>query len=91
MTNIKEIAQSAGVSVSTVSRVLNDHPYVSPEKERAFYKPLTVWIIQETSTPSIFLKAKQILSASSSPSPITHITGQSLTEFLNRRMQSAVI
>ncbi|MDM5210344.1 LacI family DNA-binding transcriptional regulator [Peribacillus sp. NJ4] len=32
MTNIKEIAQSAGVSVSTVSRVLNDHPYVSPEK-----------------------------------------------------------
>lgn len=32
MANIKEIARLAGVSVSTVSRVLNDHPYVSAEK-----------------------------------------------------------
>ncbi|USK74750.1 LacI family DNA-binding transcriptional regulator [Peribacillus frigoritolerans] len=35
MTNIKEIAQCAGVSVSTVSRVLNDHPYVSPDKRKS--------------------------------------------------------
>lgn len=32
MANIKEIARLAGVSIATVSRVLNDHPYVSKEK-----------------------------------------------------------
>ncbi|EOV9526274.1 LacI family DNA-binding transcriptional regulator [Bacillus cytotoxicus] len=32
MVNIKQIAQTAGVSITTVSRVLNDHPYVSQEK-----------------------------------------------------------
>ena len=31
MTNIKDIAQYCGVAVSTVSRVLNDHPDVSEE------------------------------------------------------------
>ncbi|MGE7876117.1 LacI family DNA-binding transcriptional regulator [Peribacillus muralis] len=35
MTNIKEIAQFAGVSVSTVSRVLNNHPYVRPDKRES--------------------------------------------------------
>ncbi|MBT2290303.1 LacI family DNA-binding transcriptional regulator [Paenibacillus albidus] len=35
MANIKEIARIAGVSVTTVSRVLNNHPYVSPEKRAA--------------------------------------------------------
>jgi DNA-binding LacI/PurR family transcriptional regulator len=34
MTNIRSIAKLAGVSVSTVSRVLNDHPYVKEEKRR---------------------------------------------------------
>ncbi|PFN21100.1 LacI family DNA-binding transcriptional regulator [Bacillus cereus] len=32
MANIKDIAKMAGVSVTTVSRVLNDYPYVSEEK-----------------------------------------------------------
>jgi len=35
MSNIKEIARIAGVSVTTVSRVLNDEPYVSEEKRKA--------------------------------------------------------
>ncbi|MDH4424510.1 LacI family transcriptional regulator [Bacillus sp. AFS054943] len=34
MANIKDIAKMAGVSVTTVSRVLNDHPYVSEEKRK---------------------------------------------------------
>jgi DNA-binding LacI/PurR family transcriptional regulator len=32
MANIKDIAKKAGVSVTTVSRVLNNHPYVSDDK-----------------------------------------------------------
>lgn len=35
MANIKEIARIAGVSVTTVSRVLNNHPYVSDNKRAA--------------------------------------------------------
>lgn len=35
MANIKEIARIAGVSVTTVSRVLNNHPYVSRDKRAA--------------------------------------------------------
>lgn len=33
--NIKQIAEAAGVSVTTVSRVLNNHPYVSAAKRTA--------------------------------------------------------
>jgi DNA-binding LacI/PurR family transcriptional regulator len=35
MANIKDIAKMAGVSVTTVSRVLNHHPYVSEAKKEA--------------------------------------------------------
>lgn len=35
MANINDIAKRAGVSVSTVSRVLNQHPYVSESKRTA--------------------------------------------------------
>ncbi|WCK55599.1 LacI family DNA-binding transcriptional regulator [Aneurinibacillus sp. Ricciae_BoGa-3] len=35
MSNIREIARIAGVSVSTVSRVLNNYPYVSEQKREA--------------------------------------------------------
>ena len=34
MTNIKEVAKKANVSVTTVSRYLNDHPYISADKKK---------------------------------------------------------
>lgn len=34
MATIKEIAKKAGVGVGTVSRYLNDHPYVSEDKRK---------------------------------------------------------
>ncbi|MBS8264321.1 LacI family DNA-binding transcriptional regulator [Mesobacillus boroniphilus] len=40
MANIREIARLAGVSVSTVSRVLNNHPYVTPDKREAVLKTI---------------------------------------------------
>ncbi|MBT2641325.1 LacI family DNA-binding transcriptional regulator [Bacillus sp. ISL-41] len=40
MANIREIARLAGVSVSTVSRVLNNHPYVTPDKREAVMKTI---------------------------------------------------
>lgn len=38
MTNISDIAKIAGVSVTTVSRVLNNHKYVSEEKRATVLK-----------------------------------------------------
>ncbi|SHN26608.1 LacI family DNA-binding transcriptional regulator [Gracilibacillus kekensis] len=38
MTNIRDIARMANVSVTTVSRVINKHPYVSEEKREAVLK-----------------------------------------------------
>ncbi len=35
MTNLKEVAKRAGVSPSTVSRVINNHPYVNEEKRKS--------------------------------------------------------
>ncbi|WP_299089313.1 LacI family DNA-binding transcriptional regulator [uncultured Metabacillus sp.] len=40
MTNIKDIAKMAGVSVTTVSRVLNEHPYVSADKREAVLRAI---------------------------------------------------
>jgi DNA-binding LacI/PurR family transcriptional regulator len=40
MTNIRDIARLAGVSVTTVSRVLNNHPYVSSAKREAVLKSM---------------------------------------------------
>ncbi|MEH7009795.1 LacI family DNA-binding transcriptional regulator [Neobacillus niacini] len=40
MTNIKDIAKMAGVSVTTVSRVLNNHPYVKEVKREAVLRAM---------------------------------------------------
>ncbi|UAL54352.1 MULTISPECIES: LacI family DNA-binding transcriptional regulator [Metabacillus] len=42
MANIKDIAKMAGVSVTTVSRVINNHPYVSFEKREAVLRAIEV-------------------------------------------------
>ena len=42
MTTIKVIAKMAGVSVTTVSRVLNNHPYVSKDKREAVLEAVRV-------------------------------------------------
>ncbi|WP_053363349.1 LacI family DNA-binding transcriptional regulator [Bacillus sp. FJAT-27251] len=40
MANIRDLARMAGVSVTTVSRVLNNHPYVSEEKRKAVLRAI---------------------------------------------------
>ncbi|WP_058306206.1 LacI family DNA-binding transcriptional regulator [Gracilibacillus massiliensis] len=40
MTNIRDIARMANVSVTTVSRVINEHPYVSEEKREAVLRAM---------------------------------------------------
>ncbi|WP_028400680.1 LacI family DNA-binding transcriptional regulator [Ectobacillus panaciterrae] len=40
MTNIRDIAKMAGVSVTTVSRVINHEPYVSEEKRAAVWNAI---------------------------------------------------
>lgn len=41
MANIRDIAKQADVSVTTVSRVLNEHPYVSKEKRQRVHAAMT--------------------------------------------------
>ncbi|MCL7748370.1 LacI family DNA-binding transcriptional regulator [Halalkalibacter alkaliphilus] len=40
MANIKDIAKMANVSITTVSRVLNNHPYVSQKKREAVWQAM---------------------------------------------------
>lgn len=87
MTNIKEIAQFAGVSVSTVSRVLNNHPYVSPDKRESVLQAIDRLNYSRNINAIHLSREKRILSALSSLSPITPITGQSCTELLSRLTQ----
>jgi DNA-binding LacI/PurR family transcriptional regulator len=38
MATIKDVAEKAGLSVTTVSRFLNNHPYISDDKKRRFWR-----------------------------------------------------
>lgn len=48
MPTIDEIAKLSNVSKTTVSRVLNDHPYVSEEKGSGFWKSSKNWTTSRT-------------------------------------------
>ncbi|CRH22972.1 Transcriptional regulator (fragment) [Carnobacterium maltaromaticum] len=70
MTSIRDIARLSGFSVSTVSRVLNDHPYVSAEKRahiQKIIKELDYTVNQNAVNLSIGKQKPLVLS---SPMPI---------------------
>jgi DNA-binding LacI/PurR family transcriptional regulator len=58
MANIKDIAKFAGVSISTVSRVLNNHPYVSEEKRKKVEKVIDELNFQQNLNAIHLVKGK---------------------------------
>ena len=44
MATISDVAKLSGISVSTVSRVINDNPHVSPEKRQKVLEARAAWI-----------------------------------------------
>lgn len=61
MANIKDIAKIAGVSVTTVSRVLNNHPYVSKEKKEAVLRAMNEYNYQRNINAVHLSKGKTFL------------------------------
>ena len=62
--NQKEIAQLAGVSVSTVSRVINDDPRISERTKQTVREILAANPYEQTTTLGISASAGQTLSVS---------------------------
>lgn len=61
MANIKDIAKLAGVSVTTVSRVLNNHPYVSKDKKEAVLRAMEEYNYQRNINAVHLSKGKTFL------------------------------
>lgn len=61
MANIHDIAKKAGVSVTTVSRVLNNHPYVSIEKKEAVLRAMEEYNYQRNINAVHLSKGKTFL------------------------------
>lgn len=51
MASIKDVATEAGVSVATVSRVLNDHPSVSADARTRVLAAVERWATARTPSP----------------------------------------
>jgi DNA-binding LacI/PurR family transcriptional regulator len=58
MANIKDLAKMAGVSKTTVSRVLNNHQYVSEEKKNAVLRAIESTNYQKIHKCSSFKQGK---------------------------------
>jgi LacI family transcriptional regulator len=66
MTNIKDIALHCGVAISTVSRVLNDHPDVSEEtREKVLRAVKELHYIPNTSARNLVRTIRTRLPCSS--------------------------
>src|SRR5258706_312236 len=84
--NLEKIAQIAGVSRSTVSRVINNHPYVSEEvRQRLVDRRMPLVVIGHTDVPGVSTVDVDNLQAARSAvehlirlgrKRIAHITGQ---------------
>ncbi|WP_342046447.1 LacI family DNA-binding transcriptional regulator [Bacillus sp. OTU530] len=61
MTNIKDIAKMAGVSVTTVSRVINNQPYVSKDKREAVLRAIQMSKYQKNLNAVNLSKGKTFL------------------------------
>jgi DNA-binding LacI/PurR family transcriptional regulator len=61
MANIKDIAKMAGVSVTTVSRVINNHPYVSADKIEAVRRAMEICNYQRNINAVHLSKGKTFL------------------------------
>ncbi|MDR0269506.1 LacI family DNA-binding transcriptional regulator [Paenibacillus sp.] len=78
MPNIKKIAEMAGVSISTVSRVLNNHPYVNEEKRKEILSIIEKLNYSQNSNAIHLVRGK------------TNVIGV-LLPFVNHQYYSAII
>ena len=63
MANIKDVAKLAGVSVTTVSRVLNNKGYISQDTYEVYIEQLINWTMFRIRLHEIFLNRSLIISA----------------------------
>ncbi|WP_368859077.1 LacI family DNA-binding transcriptional regulator [Cohnella sp. GbtcB17] len=68
MANIKDIAKLAGVSVTTVSRVINGIPYVSEEKKEAVLRAMEMTNYERNMNAVHLIKGKTNLAGVVVPS-----------------------
>ena len=61
MANIKDVAKLAGVSVTTVSRVLNNKGYISQDTYESVYKQLISLIMSQIRLLETFLDKNLII------------------------------
>ena len=61
MATIKDVAALSGVSVTTVSRVLNKRGYISEDTYKKVYDAMAELNYQLTSLPAVFPSKKPIL------------------------------
>ncbi len=60
---IKDVAKYSGVSITTISRVLNNHPDVREEMRAKVLKAIKSCTMSQTAAQGTWAKCKPILSA----------------------------